>query len=830
MNKKPTALILLLIALCLAPIIGGQINTEATTLAPGADVLLRSIFSGYDSIFSYFVKSYQPVPAIETPTLSHAIIGLLVIAAAILTLARRQVLQIPFMRVTMPLVSFMAWLICTLAFTSFMTVSIVSLCEWLCYGIVFFAVIANAGRRNGSQAIVTAIVIGCALVALKGLFEYGAQRPYDPSWRIFSTWANPTSLAGIMSIGLMLALGWAIRDEGFTSAIPWTCGLAMACAIMVTDSRGGILSMLGGLLVLSGFVLAWSTETKKRAAIWKIGSVLVLALLFGRWVHPSAASSHTSFSEARSPYVLAGQVTQSAPPSMATSQQVEQSSQFRFLLWRGAIDLIKANGLGYGIGTYRFHSGKPGLTTETQLAHNSYLQIGVEAGVLGFFVFLVFLVAWLLEVVRGCRAPITLKSLMRIGLVAMGSFLLFTIVGRFSHVEVFPTTSQKIVGSLGFAALWTYVELFRRSPNLTSAQNVLRASLIAAIICMLLDNMLESGLYSFGIGITAFAILGLGLVQAPDGIEPQYIPKPLRAAAGVLAFLIAVFLLHAGAVETLRARGRYELNSAVAEGLGSPPAQEAIKDANDIADKALNLAPFNYDQIDGENWRLKATVDENLLGSVTDLKEAASWEPNTRNLRALGIAQMTTQDYQSAIMNLNKALELDPNNLLTLPKLRDAYVAAGQMDKAVETAQRTIDVEKTPYFQVRSLPQLIPVETYEARAFIAAHTNDLNSRAQLLEQALAGYDQYRQVTVPLIKQMAQTDPTVQFGGENMALVQMKMRTAAFLAKELAATYRQLKRPEDAKRADQMAANFTASQPSTLSAADGYGSSSSVPSL
>jgi len=829
--KKSPALILLLIGLLLAPIIGGQINTEATTLAPGLDVLIRSIFSGYDAIIAYFNKNYAPVPAIETPTLSHAIVGLFVIAAAILTLTRRQVLQVPFLRVSVPLISFMGWLICTLAFTSFMSISLVSLCEWLCYGIVFFAVVANAGRRNGAQAIVTVIVVGCALVALKGLFEYGAERPFDPSWRVFSTWANPTSLAGMMSIGLMLALGWSIRDEGVTSALPWTCGLAMACCIMVTDSRGGVLSMLGGLLCLAGFVGAWGSVAQRKSGLLKIGAVLLLALLFGRWVHPNASSSHTAVTQAPSPYVLAGQVTQTPPPAAAAvTQQVEQSSQFRFLLWRGAIDLIKSNGLGYGIGTYRFHSAKPGLTTETQLAHNSYLQIGVEAGVIGFAVLIVFLVAWLLEVVRGCRAPFTAKSLMRTALVTIASFALFTAIGIISHVEVFPTTSQKIVGSVGFGILWVYIELFRRSPNLPAGQNILRASIIAAVVCMLFDNVLESGLYSFGIGVTAFAILGLGLVQAPDGIEPQYIPKPLRGAAGLLSFLVAILLLHAGAVETLRARGRYELNAAVAEGLGTFGAQQSIQNANEIADKALNLAPFGLDQIDGENWRLKADVDESLLHSVSDLKEAASWEPITRNYRALGIAEISTQDYQAAIMNLNKALELDPNNLLTLPKLRDAYVAAGQMDKAIETAQRTVDVEKTPYFQVRSLPQLIPVETYEARAFIAENTTDLNKRATLLEQAVAGYQQYQQITAPLILNMARTDPSVQFGGENLGLVRAKMRTASRIAKELADTYRQLQRPADAARADQMAESLFPSHPGAVSAADGYGSSSSVPSL
>src|SRR5882724_9103823 len=120
MKKPTTPQILLVIAAFLAPIIGGQINTAATQLAPGPIMLLRSLFSGFDSIVSHIITAYQPEAAIETPTLSHALLGLLVAAAAILTVSKRQVFQVPFLRVTVPLIAFMGWLICTLAFTSFM--------------------------------------------------------------------------------------------------------------------------------------------------------------------------------------------------------------------------------------------------------------------------------------------------------------------------------------------------------------------------------------------------------------------------------------------------------------------------------------------------------------------------------------------------------------------------------------------------------------------------------------------------------------------------------------------------------------------------------------
>ena len=813
--KKPTAQqVLLIIALFLAPIIGGQINTEFTQLSPGIDMLIRSAFSGVDGIVTYLNPNYAPPPSIETPTLSHAIIGVLIVLVAILAVLRNRVIQVPFLRVSVPLLTFMAWMVCTLALTSFVSLSLVALSEWFIYGIAFFAAIAVSGRRRGTSTALMAIVVGCALVAIKGLFEYGAERNIDPTWRVFSTWANPTSLAGMLTIGMMLALALAVKDEGLTSVLPWTCGLAMGCCIMATDSRGGIFSMLAGIVCLGGFICFWVGKNQATTGIAKIASVLVLALIFGRWVHPIAGSSHSgATAQVRAPYVLVGQVssTPAAPAVVQAGQAVEQSSQFRFLLWRGAIHLMKENPLGYGMGTYRNYSAKPGLTTETQLAHNTYLQIGVEAGALGLILFAGFLVMWLLEVVRGCYMPIRPISYLRTAGVIVGGFLLLKLIGIGAHVLIFPTTGQQLVGSFGLGIVWIYVELFRKSPNLLAQQNVMRAGIIASVICMLFDNTLESGLYSFGIGVTILAILGLGLVQGADGIAPEFTPKILRATAALAAFVAGLILLHAGVDETLRSRGRYEMNFGIAT-MGTLDSQTALQSASDLADQALNLTPM--DQTDGENWRLKAEITPDFFDRLRDLKQAASWAPNTRNFRAIGLAYIQEQDYPDAILYFNKALDLDPNNFLALSSLMSAYAGNGDFDKGISTAQRLIAVENTPYFQVRSLPQLIPVETYMARAFIASQTKDPAQKAQLLQAAVNGYTLYLQNTVPLILQMTKTDPNAQYGGETLGLAKAKMNTASNDAKELAATYRILKRPQDAANATNAAQQFLSAIPNT----------------
>jgi O-antigen ligase len=806
LKRFSLAQILLVIAALLAPIIGGQLNTEATALAPGFLTLVRSIFSGVDEIVTYFYRAYEPQAAIETPTLSHALIGLLIGAAFISILVKRKVFQVPLLRVSVPLFVLMAWLVLTLSFTQFLSVSLVAVCEWLLYGIVFFAVVAAAGRRRGTFVLIAALVAGCALIAVKGLCEYGAERAADPTWRVFSTWANPTSLAGMLGIGLMLALGLSIYIQGVNAAIPWTCGLAMACCMMVTDSRGGIYAMLVGLTCLGGYAVFWgANKDESRTSLVKIGSILILAILFGRWAHPVAGMGHTgATAQARSPYVLAGQATpaQAAPAAAPGAGPGDQSAGFRILLWKGAWQLMKANPVGYGFGTYRYESARPGYTTETQLTHNTYFQVGVEAGFLGLLSFLAFLSLWLYEMVRGCYLPLRPISFLRLGGVLAGFYVLLYLFGSFAHVELFPTRNFKILALAGVGLVWLYVEISRKAANLANKQNILRACIIAAVVCCLADNLFESDLYCFGIGVTTFILMGLGLIQATDGIAPEFIP-PLPRAVGVTGSVVmALLLLQGGITETLRSRGRFERGEAMKLDASSTESQEDIREANRLTDLAISLAPF-----DGENWRLKATIDPSIFESAREFKQAAVLHPNVRNLRAYGISLLNENDPEGAVPYFNQALELDPNNLLTLSSLLQAYTKFKDRDKAIETAKRTVAVEDTDYFKTRSLPELIPVETYDAHAFLGGMASNLPDRASEFEKAMAGYHLYLQHTVPQIMLMARTDPNVQYGGETVPLARFKMQKGAQIAAALADTYKQLKRPADQARAEQAEQEF-----------------------
>lgn len=774
MKKLDPPRILLILAAFLAPILGGQINTESTSLPGGLLSILRSTFFGVD-----------------TPTLSHAVVSALTALALLWVLWKRKVVQVPPTRVGTFMLAFATWITLTLLFTRFFAASLTALLEWLTFVLAFFATVAAVGRRTGPRAVVTALLLGCTVLALIGLREYRDVRDVDPTWRVFALW-TPNSLAGIVGVGLILGLGLAMSSQGTLAALPWCCSLACGLCLILTQSRGGILSTSIGVLVLTFFGVAWmSTRQERITAAAKVAACVLLVFGFVKVIEYQTTHRQVALAEP-SGYRLVQDAPEAAPAAPATplsrmkTESGEQSSGFRILLWKGALQIIKENPLGTGIGTYRFYSAQPGLTTQTQLAHNTYLQLGVEAGILGFAWLPAVAILWLIEMLRGSFRKPSRNSFLRGAaafLLALGG------LWRLGNPKI------AITGATGALLFWMFLELFRAPARLPTPQNSLRAALLGACALFLIDNMFESGLYSFGLGWVFAVLLGIGLAEATDGIAPEFIPKGLRWSGAVASAVVAIGMLHAGAIETLRAQARYARDKERDYTAALAGAQEAV-----------SLNPW-----DAESWRLQATVTPSKFEHAADLKRAAELAPNTRNLRAYADALMADGDGPQALMYLTKALREDPNNVLTLSRIVEVHAKQGHAAEAVEAAKKLVAVEQTPYFQVRSLPDLIPVETYAARAFLAASTADMNERISELEAAVRGYNEYLRVTYPLVSQMAQAqgNPNAQFGGETLGLAQFKMGEAQKAALFLEQTYRELKRPADAARAAEQAKAFGA---------------------
>jgi tetratricopeptide (TPR) repeat protein len=208
-------------------------------------------------------------------------------------------------------------------------------------------------------------------------------------------------------------------------------------------------------------------------------------------------------------------------------------------------------------------------------------------------------------------------------------------------------------------------------------------------------------------------------------------------------------------------------------------------------------------------------VATSRFDALVALRKMADAHPSSRNLRTHGMVLAENREYEEATRRLQAALQKDPNNLGSLYLLYFTQSRMGEQDAAVQTARRLVDVENTPYFQTRAIPEVIPVETYRARVFIADQTSEPAEKIRLLEEAIAGFERYRQITYPKLKDLSQGNPAVEYAGDSLKGAIDKMREAQEIGRKLAALYREAGREADAVRVDALVSAFAEAEGSAL---------------
>lgn len=224
--------------------------------------------------------------------------------------------------------------------------------------------------------------------------------------RVKGTFFNPNFFAGYLAAILVLGVGLMLdNDEKKRVKITLSFSLPLILiAIFLTQSRGGLFSLLVGLF----FVLLY--RFRKRAILFY--AVILLSIL----IIPNPVVQRLKTVKITDPYAYS-----------------------RIEMWKSSFPRIMENPLGAGLGIYKYTSQRHAFPVEeavarygkkAETAHNEYLQIAVELGVLGFFTFLwgIFLV-----VKEGLLAIQVLKT-KRLGFPVGGAVgLLGGIIAILSH-------------------------------------------------------------------------------------------------------------------------------------------------------------------------------------------------------------------------------------------------------------------------------------------------------------------------------------------------------------------------------------------------------------
>ncbi|HRI43974.1 MAG TPA: O-antigen ligase family protein [Fimbriimonadaceae bacterium] len=552
MRSLPYPFWLVVVSLALAIVAGGRLSTGQAVVEPGIAAMIGVIWTGDGA-----------------PVLAHAVAGALACLALGLTLWNRRVVQTPSLRFWIAIAAFFGLLTVSVLVSRFKSASVQSLTEWASYGIVLTAVIATSGRRLGPEILLWTVSGACGFLAARGILEYATQP--DPTWRIFGGWVNPNALAGMLLLGFFPALGLMLIRDRVPRLAAGGLAVLIGLALALTQSKGGFLAAGTGLVALALLVVLWGSW--KRAAVLAMPLAVIALLVFGLSVRNRTAEGGSALSR----------VTEAA----ATS---EQSAGFRLLLWKSAGRLMRTDPAGVGLGAFRFESARPGLVPPTVLAHQSFLQIGAEAGALALILFAAALVIWAIEVIRGARA-------------------------------------------------------------LPPDRNLLRAAVIAAVVASGAHSFIDSDLHYFGSGFAFFAMLGIGLQLASDGTGPELLPSGVRRGLGASTCAVMLLaLLSFGGVDWLKAKLRHSLVSGDPEGAvalaqrleglarfdGEALSLAAATRTGDervrLLEQAAALAPSPG------NWRAVARAymaAENTRGAERALQQALITDPNNLPTRRL---------------------------------------------------------------------------------------------------------------------------------------------------------------------------------------------------
>lgn len=240
-------------------------------------------------------------------------------------------------------------------------------------GLSFLLVMYTSIKDKDSfNKILTTIVFMGTLLALHGLYQYIVGVEQDPAWvdvesspdvktRIYSVFMNPNIFAEylVMIIPISVGLFW-YNKKPFKKLLFLGTSLVMSLALLLTQSRGGWLGFAFSALV---FILLVERKLLLAAVPIVVGGLYLL------------------------PDSIINRI-------MSIANFADSSNNYRLVMWDITLDIIKDHkwiGVGFGHQPFKQTFESYIRTMPTYHAHNTFLEIGAELGIVGLVTFIFFL-------------------------------------------------------------------------------------------------------------------------------------------------------------------------------------------------------------------------------------------------------------------------------------------------------------------------------------------------------------------------------------------------------------------------------------------------------
>jgi O-antigen ligase/tetratricopeptide (TPR) repeat protein len=303
-----------------------------------------------------------------TPRLPGAAIALSILAflvAAVLRLARGTRHEVQLTVLDALLGCFLFWALFSMLFAPYYHAAEQALLPLLCSALLYWLLVFQPSFAGLETAVLAVRLqaLGQALLVFWQHFGAGAARPEG-------TFYNPNFLAGFLSAAIVLTLGAVVFPPPGTgrtrpalhASRAVECAL-LAGAILLTGSRGGMLSLVVGLAVLLG-LRAW-----RLALAVGVAGTAALLVIPNPWLD-----------------------------RLRTLPGGDVFAYTRLSIWKSAAAMMLDHPwIGVGLGQFEYNSPRYAFplvkhwaktTRVAENAHCEYLQVGAEMGVVGLLLFL----------------------------------------------------------------------------------------------------------------------------------------------------------------------------------------------------------------------------------------------------------------------------------------------------------------------------------------------------------------------------------------------------------------------------------------------------------
>ena len=266
-------------------------------------------------------------------------------------------------------------------------------------GVLFFFLVFKASSsvkviRAGIQTVIGAgLVLALSGIALGGSGRIQVSMTYDTN-----------DLAMYIACVLPLVFAYWYTAKGMRRLILTAMMGAMALAIILTQSRGGLIAIVCGMLYLVVAGLAKAPAAGAQTPGIKAAAARDSDRLHEQTQLPTKRSFGAILGSLLAMTVILGAVWVVAPAEskerMLTVFSLQDDynmradvNEGRINSWKRGLASMQQAPWGVGIGIYQVADIRQG--GKYRAAHNSYIQVGVELGVVGLFIYLrMFWLMW----------------------------------------------------------------------------------------------------------------------------------------------------------------------------------------------------------------------------------------------------------------------------------------------------------------------------------------------------------------------------------------------------------------------------------------------------